>query len=327
MLNQIDLSRLDLNLLVLFEVVLAERHVARAATRLHLSPSAVSHGLSRLRRLFNDPLFLRTPKGVVPSARALELSEPIADVLARVRRVVASSEPFEARTSTRRFIIGAPDGISAAILPDLLARLRDAAPGIDIGIREVLPVSGSRSRASFWAPALAELEVRAMDLAVLPIDRAPTRFAARVLYEDDFVIAMRSGHPFASKPTLDRFCQMQHLIVSLTADAYSFVDEALADLGLSRRIALTVPNFMIALATLAQSDLVAAVPRRLGLSHAQRFGLLTTEPPMPLPRFAIRAVAPNVALMDAGVAWLLDTLTSVTAPGNATRRSRSRKQR
>ena len=102
------------------------RHVGRAADRLNLSPSAVSHGLGRLRRLLNDPLFLRTPKGVVPTARAIDLAEPIADILARVRSVISTSEPFDPATSTRRFTIGAPDGVSAVFLPPLLDVLRSA---------------------------------------------------------------------------------------------------------------------------------------------------------------------------------------------------------
>src|SRR5688572_9671851 len=124
MLNQTDLSRMDLNLLVLFEAVLEERHVGRAAERLNLSPSAISHGLGRLRRLLNDPLFVRTPKGVVPTDRASELAAPIADVLARIRRVVATAEPFDPATSTRRFTIGAPDGVSSVLLTGLLDGLR-----------------------------------------------------------------------------------------------------------------------------------------------------------------------------------------------------------
>src|SRR6478672_9855447 len=113
MLKRIDLARADLNLLVVFETVLEERNVGRAAARLNLTPSAVSHALGRLRQLLNDPLFLRTPKGVVPTARAAELAEPIADILARVRRVVATAEPFDAARSTRRFALGAPDALSA----------------------------------------------------------------------------------------------------------------------------------------------------------------------------------------------------------------------
>ena len=122
MLQKIDLSRADLNLLVLFEVVLEERHVGRAAERLSLSSSAVSHGLGRLRRLLNDPLFLKTPKGVVPTARAEQLAAPVADVLARARSVISTAEPFDPATCTRRFTIGAPDGVSAVFLPPLLAR-------------------------------------------------------------------------------------------------------------------------------------------------------------------------------------------------------------
>src|SRR5258705_12294536 len=101
MLNEINLARADLNLLTLFEVILSERHVGRGALRLNLTPSAVSHGLGRLRGLLNDPLFLRTPKGVVPTARAVALAEPVGDLLAQARRVLSSAEPFEAAKSTR----------------------------------------------------------------------------------------------------------------------------------------------------------------------------------------------------------------------------------
>jgi DNA-binding transcriptional LysR family regulator len=108
MLQEVDLSRVDLNLLVLFEVVMSERHVGRTAARLHLSASAVSHGLARLRRMLQDPLFLKHPKGVVPSERASELAAPIADILQRVRGVVATAEGFDPKLSSRRFSIGAP---------------------------------------------------------------------------------------------------------------------------------------------------------------------------------------------------------------------------
>src|SRR5262245_48927557 len=168
MLHEIDLSRTDLNLLVLFDVVMSERHVGRAAERLNLSASAVSHGLGRLRRLLNDPLFLRTPKGVVPTARALELAEPVTDVLARARSVIATAAPFDPKTSKRRFTIGAPDGVSAVFLPPLLAALEQQAPGIDIGVRQLLPSQGGRALGRAWDTALAELEARAIDIAVAP---------------------------------------------------------------------------------------------------------------------------------------------------------------
>lgn len=306
--NQIDLSRVDLNLLVLFEVVLEERHVGRSAERLNLSASAVSHGLGRLRRLLNDPLFLRTPKGVVPTDRATELAAPIADVLVRVRSVISTAEPFDPATSTRRFTVGAPDGVSAVFLPTLLAELRRRAPGIDISVRQLLPAQGETASERVWREALADLETRAMDIAVIPSGDIPVRFHRQTLYDEDFVIAMRARHPYAKTPTLDRYCEAQHLVVSLAGDPHGFVDEALTRLGRTRRIALTVPNFMFALAVIAETDLICAIPRRFAALHGGRFGVWSLDAPLPLGNFGLNAIAPKAAMTDAGLAWLLKRL-------------------
>ncbi len=322
MLNKIDLSRTDLNLLVLFEAVMQEGHVGRTAARLHLSASAVSHGLGRLRRLLNDPLFVRTPKGVVPTARALELATPIAEVLAGARRVVSTAAPFDPATSTRRFTIGAPDGVSAVFLPELLAKLQQDAPGVDISTRQLLPAAGETSPQRAWSFAFADLEARAMDIAILPSEDTPVRFEKRTLYEEDFVIAMRAGHLFARKPSVPTFCKAQHLVVSLTGDPRGFVDQALEQQGLSRRIALTVPNFMFALAVVAETDLIAALPRRFVAMHAQRFGVISVNSPLSLPRFGMNAVASKAALMDAGLAWMFGLLA--VAP-NTSRPKRKRR--
>jgi DNA-binding transcriptional LysR family regulator len=312
MLNAVNLSRTDLNLLVLFEAVLEERHVGRAAERLNLTPSAVSHGLGRLRRLLNDPLFLKTPKGVVPTARATQLSAPIADVLARVRNVISTAAPFDPATSTRRFTIGAPDGASAVFLPRLLADLQRSAPGVDISVRQLLPVAGETPQRA-WRNAWAELEERAIDIAIVPTDQIPARFSRRILYQEDFVVAMRAGHPLHGDPSLDRYCEAQHLVVSLAGDPYGFVDEILAQHGRSRRVALTVPNFMFALAVIAETDQISALPRRFAAAHAARFGVVTIDSPVPLVQFELNIVVPEVALMDAGLAWLV-TLLQRTGP-------------
>lgn len=322
MLNEIDLSRADLNLLVLFEAVMEERHVGRTAGRLHLSASAVSHGLGRLRRLLNDPLFLRTPKGVVPTARALELAAPVADVLAGARRVISTAEPFDPATSTRRFAIGAPDGVSAVFLPPLLAKLRQSAPRMDISLRQLLPRPGDISPERAWMFAFGELEAREMDIAILPTDDIPARFRQRKLYDEDFVIAMRAGHPFADDPGLAAFCRMQHVVVSLTGDPRGFVDQVLEQQGLSRRIALTVPNFMFALAVLAETDLISALPRRFVAMHARRFGVVCTEAPLSLAHSGLNAVASKAAMMDAGLAWLFDKVAAPSQPKRSPARKR-----
>jgi DNA-binding transcriptional LysR family regulator len=312
MLHEIDLSRVDLNLLVLFEAVLREGHVGRAAQRLNLSPSAVSHGLGRLRRLLDDPVFLRTPRGVVPTARALELAGPIGEVLAGVRRVLATAAPFDPLTSTREFIIGAPDGASTAFLLPLLARLRREAPGVYIRLRQLLPPEGGRMGAEAWEPVLAGLDARSMDLVVGPFGAVPARFVAKTLREEDFVVIAHTGHPFAIASGLAAYCAADHLVVSLTGNAHGFVDLALAELGLTRRVALTVPGFFMALALVAATDLLAAVPRAFAQAHGPQAGVVIAEPPLMLPRFEIRAVMPKAALADAGLVWLCDARSTST---------------
>jgi DNA-binding transcriptional LysR family regulator len=307
MLNEIDLPRADLNLLVLFEAVMRERHVGRAAARLNLTASAVSHGLGRLRRLLNDPLFLRTPKGVVPTERAEELAEPIAEILARVRGVVAMAKPFDPMTSSRRFIIGAPDAIAAVLAREVLDAIKPIGPGIGIGLRHLL-VGRGRSSGRAWDDAVSILEAREIDLAILPLEEVPARFAARVLFREDFVAVFRSGHPFAADPSLEHYCALRHLLVSQTGHFVGFVDEALEKLRRTRHVAVTVPNFMMGLAVLAESDLIGAMPRRLATTYGARFGLATAELPLPSVSNDIRLVVPKSATMDAGIAWLYDTV-------------------
>lgn len=312
MLNSAQLSGVDLNLLVLFDVVLSEQNVGRAARQLNLSASAVSHGLGRLRRLFVDPLFLRTPKGVVPTARANELAPAIANVLSLIGSVVAASTPFDPSTSTRRFVLGMADASAVVVLPRLLASTRQRAPLIDISLRSILPFE-----------ALTELEARKIDLALVAIDEIPARFAAVEAYEEEFVIAARQGHPFLTAPSLKRYCAAQHILVSASGDQHGFIDELLQRKGLSRRVALTVPSFMLALASLEQTDLLTALPLSLARTHAARFSSAWVPAPLPIRNYALQNVTSRAALQDAGVAWLFEALVAVTrsAPGTASPRT------
>jgi DNA-binding transcriptional LysR family regulator len=300
MLNKTNLARIDLNLLVLFEAVLEERHVGRAAARLHVSPSAVSHGLGRLRRLMHDPLFLRQPKGVAPTERAKQLAMPVADILERTRQVMANAEQFDPGKSVRRFVIGAPDAVSAVILPALLAELRRDAPGIDIGVRNLV---------GQFETSLVELDERTLDVALLPLEEIPGRFVRRTLFEqEDFVIVRRVGHPIGKRLTLARYCAAPHLVVSVSGDPHGMVDRHLATRGMSRRVMLTVSNFLQALAIVAESDLVAAMPRHFVMRYAARYRVVVAEPPIPLSSSPVLAIAPQVATLDGGLSWLLGLL-------------------
>jgi DNA-binding transcriptional LysR family regulator len=299
MLNRTNLARIDLNLLVLFEAVLEEKHVGRAATRMHVSPSAVSHGLGRLRRLLHDPLFLRQPRGVAPTERARQLAAPIADILERARQVMSEAIGFDPATSRRRFVIGAPDGAYAVLLPPLLAEIRRSAPGIDLAMRNLV---------GRFEAALTDLDERRLDVAILPLPDIPARFVARRLYDEDFVIVKRGGSKAPRKLTLRQYCAVPHLVVSMSGDPTGPVDRELAKRDMSRRVALTVSNFMQALAIVAESDLIAALPRQFARRHAARFKVTMMEPPFPVLSSPLRAIAPEVATHDAGLAWLLAQL-------------------
>ncbi len=169
--------------------------------------------------------------------------------------------------------------------------LRRDAPGVDIRLRQLLP-PGRRSGvdATAWEPALAELEARTLDIAEgRPFEGVPACGSpAQVLREEDFVILARAGHPFAAAPTLPHYCAASHLVVSMTGDANGFVDDALAERGLSRRVALTVPSFFMALAVVAETDLIAAVPRGLAAAYAPRSGVSLQRGAAAAARFRIR---------------------------------------
>lgn len=313
MLNQIDLLRIDLNLLTLFEVVMEERHVGRAARRVNLSPSAISHGLGRLRRLLNDPLFVKIPTGVIPTARAEELSDGISEALAAIRTIVAAAEPFDPATSKRRFVLAAPDGVSAVLLQSLLAAIAGSAPDMSIGIRQLAPVSGETAGTRAWRAAFEDLETRAADIAIVPTDEIAARFAVRTLYEEDFVLGLRSGHPLENGLTLSAYTSAQHLVVSSSGDPRGFVDDLLGQQGLARRVMLTVPNFMFAAAVLADSDLICAFPRRFAAVYAERMGIKIVEPPLPMGNSGLHAITLRSARTDDGLQWMLDVLARATA--------------
>jgi DNA-binding transcriptional LysR family regulator len=310
MLKPAQLARVDVSLLVVFRTVLEERHVARAADKLNLTPSAVSHGLRRLRLLLNDPLFLKTPTGVMPTERALALAGPVAELLSRLEVIVSAAGPFEARSARRTFTIGAPDALAAVFLGPLVALLARDAPGIDIRLLQLMPQRHGNSTGQVWHDTLTELDAHRLDLAVLPIGALPSRYVERQLFEEDFVVAMRKGHELARKLTFASYLMAPHILVSAIGDALGIVDVMLSEKGQSRRVALTVPNFMMALAQLAESDLIATLPRHLVERHADRFDLAVRPPPFPWTPDPVRVVASRAAIADAGIAWLFDTLAA-----------------
>jgi DNA-binding transcriptional LysR family regulator len=313
MLNEIDLSRTDLNLLVLFETVLSKGNVGLAAAELSLSPSAVSHGLGRLRRLLNDPLFLRTPRGVVPTDRALELAPQIADVLQGVRAVLSTAQAFQPATSTRRFRLGVGDAFLCVAGPVLAARLAAGAPSVGLAVMHVVPSFRQSVDEGAWDHVLAMLESRELDVAILPWVKCPARFVAREVIdaEDRLVAATRADHPFARDPSLDSYCRARHLVVSIRGDPVAATDGILADLGRDRQVVMTAPSFSSALMLAAESDLVVSLPESLVRVQGARFGLVGTPLPFEVAPGNVVAVTTRAALQDMGVAWLAGLVAGI----------------
>lgn len=232
-------------------------------------------------------------------------------MLEQVRSLVAAAEPFDPLTSRRRFIIASPDGSAMVPLDLLLVELGKSAPGLDIGLRQIMP---DFSLARPWEPAYRALDTREADSAAVTFGEVPPRFWSEVIYEEEFVVASRQGHSFTREPTLDRYCEAAHVLLSASGDLGSFTGDALARLGRRRRVQLTVPHLIIALSVVAETDLLVLVPKRTLTAHAARFDLVATKPPFDQgSRSSVRLVTPKAALGDAGVMWLISCLRRIAS--------------
>lgn len=296
-----DIRALDLNLLKALEALLSERNVTRAAARLALTQPAVSGMLTRLRESFGDPLFVRAQRGVVPTARALELAGPVRRVLAEVEAMLQPAA-FDPATSTLTLGIAATDYALRAVVVPFMAALRQRAPGMRVAARSIDD-----------ARVQAQLERGDIDLALMTPASAPAELHARRLFDERYVCALRTDHPDASggSLSLERFCALEHALVSYVGGGFKGVtDEALARLGRQRRVAVSVSSFLALPDVLLATDLVAVVPRRLVLGAA---GLALLEPPIDIPGFTKVAVWHERTHRDLGQQWARGVLFE-TAP-------------
>lgn len=268
-----DLRTLDLNLLKAFDALLDERSVTRAAARLALTQPAVSGMLNRLRESFDDPLFVRSQRGVVPTLRAQELAGPVKRVLGEIEAMLRPAE-FDPATASFTLSIAATDYSLRAVVVPFLRELRQRAPGIRVA---VWPIEDGRVQ--------TQLERGDLDLALLTPGSTPPDLHARRLFDEQYVCALRKDHPDAAGGTLslDRFCALDHAMVSYAGGGFrGATDVALERLGRERRVVLSVPSFLVLPEVLLASDLVAVVPRRL---VPQEQGLALIEPPLDIPGF------------------------------------------
>ncbi|WP_293369918.1 LysR family transcriptional regulator [Phenylobacterium sp.] len=263
------LNAFDLNLLLVFDAMLRERSVTKAASDLGLSQPAMSHALNRLRLGLSDRLFVRSPEGMMPTPRAEQLSEPIRRALMDLQRTL-EPEDFVPATADRRFTVAVNNGAAIVLIDRISCDCRSLAPTVRLAIRPsgVLDV-----------PAM--LDRGELDAAIVGQPPPGARFSTRVLVEDQFVVVMRRGHPLAEGSFDARaLAAVPHFVVSSNDHDFSFVDREFRARGLTRTVALEAP-FLSAAPLLTQTDMVAIMERRV--AEAFRRAHPVELAPLPFP--------------------------------------------
>lgn len=257
---RMSLSKVDLNLFIVFDAIYTEANLTRAGQIVGITQPAVSNALSRLRETFNDPLFVRTAQGMVPTPMAQNIIGPVRNALALLRVSVQESRLFNPLEASKTFRISMTDLIEAVILPPLFQRLRRLAPGVMI-----------ESFLSKRRETTKELAAGRLDFAVdAPLNTDPQVRHVKLL-QDRFVCALRQGHPLAdTRLTLDSYLSMSHIHISSRRNGLGYVDLALGRMGVQRRVVLRSQHYLMACQVLQQSDLVMTVPERFARRHQLR---------------------------------------------------------
>ncbi|WP_138472858.1 LysR family transcriptional regulator [Poseidonocella sp. HB161398] len=266
-----DIRTFDLNLLRALAALLETRSVSRAADRLGVTQPAVSGMLARLREALDDPLFVRTQRGILPTPRAEAMTRQLASVLGGVEQLLQAEtfDPMRAKLTLR---VAATDYAQRAVLLPFIGQLREQAPGVLLSVRPVT---------SDFARDLAEGE---LDMALVTPEMAPGSLKARTLFDERYVTLLRADHPRrAEVATLDGFCAMEHALMSHDGTAFfGPTDAALEKMGRCRKVVASVPNFTILIDLIRRSDIIALVPSRLVAAETD---VLALPPPLQIDGF------------------------------------------
>ena len=295
-----DIRSLDLNLLKALDALIDEGSVTRAAQRLALTQPAVSGMLTRLRDYFNDPLFIRTQRGMVPTLRAIELAGPVKQILAEIA-ILLKPANFNPLSAELIYTIVATDYALKAVIVPLMAALKQRAPNIRVAVRAVDN-----------AGLFQQLERGDVDLALVTPSTTPVDLHSRALYQEEYVCMMRACHPVAAAGsiTLEQFCMQEHILVSGEGRFWGATDEALAKVGRSRRVGMSVNSFLVLPELLLTTNMIAVVPRRLACHDPQ---LVIFETPLTVPGFTKSMAWHERAHRDPVHQWIRALCTEVSA--------------
>jgi DNA-binding transcriptional LysR family regulator len=311
-----NISGIDLNLLLAFEALIDERHVGRAARHVGLSQPAFSNAIARLRTRLGDPLFVRTGRGMTPTPRAEQLAGPIRSALAQLRQTFELPHSFDPSVSAHRFRIGLSDDVELRLVP-LLARSM---------------LSGElqmQTRRLDWLFIVPESELRngTLDLAIgyFPDARhlAPGLVMDSISEENNVVVARRGHSMWKGKLTLDRFTRLDHAAVIYRNQLWGLIDNELAARGLRRPLRLALPHCLSVLHAVSSSNLVACIQESIVQKYAESLNLTSYPEPLGLPPFVLRMVWHRHRDNDAAHVWLRKLLaTELRAQGNQTSKTR-----
>lgn len=302
----LDIKKLDLNLLVVFQEVYQARQISSVAARLGLSQPAVSNALARLRKALGDELFVRTAQGMQPTPVATRLAEPVSMALAQVQAALNVQEGFAADSSKRSFVIAMSDVGELYFMPQLIKHLARVAPGVSV-----------RSVRTGGINLKEELEAGRIDLALGAFEKVSGALYQRRLFRQPYVLMFRQCHALAQVVaeqgaiSVERLLQEQHLIVASSESPYDRINQLLEDAGVVSQF--RVPHFTAVPYIVAGSDLVVTVPQKLAQSAQAPFGLAHAASPLKLPLLQTNMFWHRRFNQDAAGMWLRGVMVAVFA--------------
>lgn len=295
-------ANFDLNLIAVFDALIRERNVTRAADQLGISQSAISHALRRLRTFFDDPLFVKTGEGMKPTPRALELTQSVLAVMGSIRTDLLTQAGFDAAKAKRRFNLCMTDMGELIFLPRLIERLRSVAPQCTIRTIQIPPKQISSA-----------LESGEADLAVGSLHSMPQGLFQQQLFTRSFVtIVNRKNKSIGTTISVEKFFELEHIAVALSGKTEESYDSVIDEYGRKRKIFLTTPHFLtVPLIIERNPELIATVPRELGKIFDGYKTVRMVETPIALPHFAIRQHWHPRYHHDAANIWLRKLLKEI----------------
>jgi DNA-binding transcriptional LysR family regulator len=284
----VNINRVDLNLLVYLDALLAERNVTQAANKLNLSQPAMSNGLRRLREMFDDPLLVRTSEGMTPTERALELEPQVREILTNIDKAVQPKSEFDPGSAQRVFRISASDYAESTLFPAVLAKLRTQAPGLTLDIMTPSDIS------------FLDVERGKVDMVINRFDTMPQSFHQIHLWDDSFSCILSPENPVLEDFSLDNYLKANHIWVSKTGmgvgvgvnpddvQRLGWVDAALNKLGKKRQIRVFTRHYQAAMTLAEQNDLIVTLPTRAARLKANNPRVVLREPPLDIPPLQLK---------------------------------------